>query len=710
MRVHFSHRLAYSIASVAFVSAAMSSVSPCYASAAQTDPTTLVQRTQVASTPAVVDKEPAGNIVKKEENDRSITYTRTKDVAVKNPFPSMISDEEIAEAFKRKGSIQKKFFTPDSDATQKPMLIDGNVLKDEPGTYTIYTVVNKYAIPNLPYSMFVLGYQTRNGFALKDGSIYAGSDKTVTYTMRPYSFELNGCELAKNATKQTLVEMESHNYALYYKITCHIDGSDNERVLTFFGDKTTSGTSTLGGEGQRFSYDKAPLVSAQFHFVDDFAYRAQTHQTDDVALKQRGNTDEHPLLTEADKQKGFVISAVPNHKIDGLEDLTNPVETERAYFMRNTSNDVKYPILSYKDDPDAPKTENGTTSGRFRPTLQQLTSTDVPGYVYWDNDIDKPKGGVFQNNAATKDDPGNHYLSFAYEMKDGKPVKRLDTKYYYVTFRKIPTQLVVHQFKKNPQTQAIMPLITGSFDLYQRVGNNDVLIKKNITLSKDFSKDTAPARESVVSAMKAKNALQKEGFYQVQDKLYLQPGLYVLRQSQAGDDAPKIEDMPFTVSWQLKEGEKSDLVKEPSTIKILEIDRDKIKLVPPTPTPQPNPLPHPKPAPVPPAPEPQQPEPVPQQPVPPAMPAPTTPAKTGLPPALTPGVTPGSEHGTRVPTNDTPKHQPPQQPAQGTSASADALPHTADALAAPFVALTTASLACVAVMIAALKLRLRKRR
>ena len=146
MRSHFSHRFAYSIASVAFVSAAMSSTSPCYASVTQTDPTTSVQRTQAASTPAVLDKEPADNIVKKEENDRSITYTRTKDVAVKNPFPSMISDEEIAEAFKRKGSIQKKFFTPDSDATQKPMLIDGNVLKDEPGTYTIYTVVNKLSL------------------------------------------------------------------------------------------------------------------------------------------------------------------------------------------------------------------------------------------------------------------------------------------------------------------------------------------------------------------------------------------------------------------------------------------------------------------------------------------------------------------------------------------------------------------------------------
>lgn len=700
MRSHFSHRLAYSIASVAFVSAAMSSASPCYASVAQTNPTTSVQRTQAASTPAVVDKEPAGNIVKKKENEHSITYTRTKDVAVKNPFPSVISDKEIAKAFEHDTNITKRFFTSDSDATHTPVLIEDNIIKDVPGTYTIYTVFKQDPQSGLFNKFFAQGYQTRNGKILKDGSIYAGSKSTVTYTMHPYSFELNGRELAQNATKQTYIEMNSHAHLLFYKITFSSEGGFNERMLTLYGNQTNTGGVTFN----LVPFEIAPLISAQFHFVDDFAYRAQTHQTDDVALKQRGNTDEHPLLTEADKQKGFVISAVPNHKIDGLDDLTNPVGTERAYFMRNTNNDVKHTLLSFKNDPDAPKIENGRKTGVFRPTLEQLTSTRIPGYVYWDNDIDKPKGGVFQNNAATKDDPGNHYLSFAYEMKDGKPVKRLDTKYYYVTFRKIPTQLVVHQFKKNPQTQAITPLTTGSFDLYQRMGDKDVLIKKNITLSKDFSKDTAPTRESVVNAMKAKNALQKEGFYQVQDKLYLQPGLYVLRQSQAGDDAPKIEDMPFTVSWQLKEGEKSDLVKEPSTIKILEIDRDKIKPVPPAPTPQLNPLPQPKPAPVPPA----LPAPVPQQPEP--APVPARPQIHPAPPALTPGVTPGSEHGTRVPTNDTPKHQPPQQPAQGTSVSADALPHTADALAAPFVALTTASLVCVAVMIAALKLRLRKRR
>ena len=432
--------------------------------------------------------------------------------------------------------------------------------------------------------------------------------------------------------------------------------------------------------------------------MDDIAYRTQTHQNNAYApLKERGNTDEHPLLTEEDKQKGFVISALPHYAIRNLSDLGKPIATGLAHFMRNKNNDVKYTVLSFKDDPDAPKVENGRTTGVFRPTLEQLTSTRIPGYVYWDNDIDKPKGGVFQNNNDTRENPGNHYLSFAYEMKDGKPFKRFDTKHYYVTFRKVPTQIVVHQFKKDAATNTTTPLTTGSFDLYQRVGNNDVLIKKHVPLSKDFSKDTAPSFDSVVSAMKTKSALQKEGFYQVQDKLYLQPGSYLLRQTQAGDGAPQLADIPFTVSWQVKDGEKSDLVKEPSTLKIVEIDRDKLKPVPapkppaPAPTPEPSPAPSPKPGS-------EIPLPTPKPPIPPA----STPSAPEFVPA------PQRPTTDPVPTSDTPDESTPQQSLHHPRLSADVLPHTSDALLTACIALTTASLVGSGGMIAVISLYIRK--
>lgn len=696
MKLRFSHTLSFSLVSGMVVCAALSSSLVWNAQTAHAQTTELHPQAQSSATRDVLDKEPAGNIVKKEENDYSITYTRTKDVAVKNPFPSMISDEEIAKAFQHDSSIQKYFFTSDYDTTHTPMLIEDNILKDEPGTYTIYTVVKNYSTSGLFNKLYAQGYQTRNGLILKDGSVYAGSKATVEYTMHPYSFEFNGLELAHNATKRTCIELQSRDHLLYYKITFRNDGALNERVLTNYGDETNTG-------GQSFSffmYDATPQVSAQFHFVDDIAYRTQTHQNNaDAPLKERGNTDEHPLLTEEDKQKSFVISALPHYAIRNLSDLGKPIATGLAHFMRNKNNDVKYTVLSFKDDPDAPKVENGRTTGVFRPTLEQLTSTRIPGYVYWDNDIDKPKGGVFQNNNDTRENPGNHYLSFAYEMKDGKPFKRFDTKHYYVTFRKVPTQIVVHQFKKDAATNTTTPLTTGSFDLYQRVGNNDVLIKKHVPLSKDFSKDTAPSFDSVVSAMKTKSALQKEGFYQVQDKLYLQPGSYLLRQTQAGDGAPQLADIPFTVSWQVKDGEKSDLVKEPSTLKIVEIDRDKLKPAPapkppaPAPAPEPSPAPSPKPGSDAPAPAPK----------PSIPPTPTPPASDFVP-------APAPKRTTNDParTADTPGTSAPQQAFHRTMPSADVLPHTSDALLTACIALTTASLVGSGVMIAVISLYIRK--
>lgn len=695
MKLRFSHTLSFSLVSGMVVCAALSSSLVWNAQTAHAQTTELHPQAQSSATRDVLDKEPAGNIVKKEENDYSITYTRTKDVAVKNPFPSMISDEEIAKAFQHDSSIQKYFFTSDYDTTHTPMLIEDNILKDEPGTYTIYTVVKNYSTSGLFNKLYAQGYQTRNGLILKDGSVYAGSKATVEYTMHPYSFEFNGLELAHNATKRTCIELQSRDHLLYYKITFRNDGALNERVLTNYGDETNTG-------GQSFSffmYDATPQVSAQFHFVDDIAYRTQTHQNNaDAPLKERGNTDEHPLLTEEDKQKSFVISALPHYAIRNLSDLGKPIATGLAHFMRNKNNDVKYTVLSFKDDPDAPKVENGRTTGVFRPTLEQLTSTRIPGYVYWDNDIDKPKGGVFQNNNDTRENPGNHYLSFAYEMKDGKPFKRFDTKHYYVTFRKVPTQIVVHQFKKDAATNTTTPLTTGSFDLYQRVGNNDVLIKKNVPLSKDFSKDTAPSFDSVVSAMKTKSALQKEGFYQVQDKLYLQPGSYLLRQTQAGEGTPQLADIPFTVSWQVKDGEKSDLVKEPSTLKIVEIDRNKLKPAPapkppaPTPAPEPSPAPSPKPGPETPVPTP----------TPPVPPTPTPSAPEFVPAPQRPTTD-------SVSTSDTPDEFTPQQSLHRPRPSTDVLPHTSDALLASCIALTTASLVGSCVMIAAVSLYIRKR-
>lgn len=108
--------------------------------------------------------------LKKRAKTTKVVYQRQEDLEIKNPFPNVISDEEIAAAFKHDDSIQKYFFTADSDHTQTPKLIENNILKDEAGTYTIYTVVKKYSTTGLFNKLYAQGYQTRNGLVLKDGS------------------------------------------------------------------------------------------------------------------------------------------------------------------------------------------------------------------------------------------------------------------------------------------------------------------------------------------------------------------------------------------------------------------------------------------------------------------------------------------------------------------------------------------------------------
>ena len=157
-------------------------------------------------------------------------------------------------------------------------------------------------------------------------------------------------------------------------------------------------------------------------------------------------------------------------------------------------------------------------------------------------------------------------------MKDGKPIRRLDTKYYYVTFRKIPTQVVFHQYKTNDTTHQQTPVTTGTFDLYQKNGTQETLVKKNISLSNDFAKDKPQTSDALIAAMKTKDALHKEGYYEVQNKLYLQPGSYVLRQTSVPTGEQPLEDIAFEVNWQTHEGDTTQLTREPQTLKVVEIN------------------------------------------------------------------------------------------------------------------------------------------
>lgn len=527
-------------------------ISPCLCAAAASDPVAPADPTAV-----LLDAEPADNLEKKEENDTSITFHRKQDLEVKNPFPQIISEEEIEALDDKKyeAAITKFFFTRDGANAQPEPLTKLDMPKVK-GKLTVYMAFKHADEHGRPQGVFATCGQNRHVPPLQDGSIYAGSDTLTKYDTQSFTMEFNGKVVAQNSLKAVQINVDTFKNNVYMKMTYDVDPAA-ERLLFNLGS-----TGTVGGYTQTFIHlEFNPPTKATFHFVDDFAYRHLQNLPLAAALPERGNSDRHPLLSAEEDKKGTILSALPFTPIAGLPDLITAQDTGIAYYMRNTSGDVKTPLLSYAGE--------GKADASKHPTLEALTGQQVPGYIYYANDIDKPEGGVFADNNETKDKPGNHYLSFAYKMKDGKPVERLTNKHYYLTYRAIPTKVAVQQYveedgKKKPITQ-------GKYDLYRKDGVKETLVCRNTALSSDFAQDTAPDLSELVNVVKNTAAYKQEGYYQTDKGLYLIPGDYILRQTEKVAGYAAVPDLKFTVKRQLQAGQLGGLTGEESTLKTLSV-------------------------------------------------------------------------------------------------------------------------------------------
>ncbi|WP_165507686.1 cell surface protein, partial [Gardnerella vaginalis] len=461
----------------------------------------------------------AANYKKVGEDDDQIKYTYVNNTTKKitNPFPDVISDDEIEKAFKNKEtSVEKIYFKPaatSDNPNPKSEIVKNRFLKNVDGEYIVYKVYKNDYVSGKNESQITSSQGVSvNGSISKDGSIYAGSEQTITASAEPVDFELNGYTVAKNCKKSIDIRSEYafKNY-LYLKLTYKYK-FNFERFKFVYVYCHQAGCNT--------SYNRYfSAADAQFHFVDDLQYRSKNPNgvDKDGKLKQRGNSDTHPSLTDADKKKGTLISSVPFYEIAGLADIsgTSAVITDKAAFYRTDSGDGKTSILSFDKDPDIKYAK--------RPILTDLTGKNIPGYVYWDNDIDKPqnKNHEFANDKDTKEDPGNHYLSFAYEMKDGKPVKRLTRKHYYVTFRAIPTQLVV-KYKKSDGT-------------FESNAKYELLDSGNAKIGNEFASTsgdvTTSNKEALVTMMKSSSTTFLKSFtgYLSNGAVYLLPGKYTVK-------------------------------------------------------------------------------------------------------------------------------------------------------------------------------------
>lgn len=187
------------------------------------------------------------------------------------------------------------------------------------------------------------------------------------------------------------------------------------------------------------------------------------------------------------------------------------VTTDKAFFGNNPVYKARFsiPLLSYQEDKSSIK----------RPTLEELKAKTIPGYIYCDNDIDKPKTKEFKKDDATTKEKGNHYLTYGYD----KDRNMLTTKHYYITYRAIPTEIVVRQFEKNKKTP-----LDNSFDLYRVEDNKEVLVKSAIKPNYSRANEKEDTI-NVIEEMMKKTTINDQGYYELNNLLYLEPGKYILK-------------------------------------------------------------------------------------------------------------------------------------------------------------------------------------
>ena len=429
-------------------------------------------------------------------------YDFTNDKDVQNPFPNVITPAEVEElqdkttSVRPLPSIQKIFYTPYG----KNFSVENGQASGD--TKTVDEIINTYSgrlgridffifIPRVDKESVYTGdgqfYPYRSSRELKnpDGSANLDLNKAPDNKI-PYKLEVNGKLVGSNLADKTNIKVYMRKNQTFIHVVMEGDNT-HEAIFGYegFNHEDSSGV---------FGYVAfLPECGAQFHFVDDLQYRNVAHIKDTGGLSQRsaGETDR--------------FSTKPFAKLD-LSDLAGAKNITDVRFGNNQVVKNMYtPLLSYDGDPKKDK----------RPTMKELTSTNIPGYLYYSNDIDTPKDGTFTENNTEK------FGNYDYGIVRDKDDNQLTTKHYYVTYRPIPTQLVVQYKNTENKVEA-----GKSYALY--AGKNPVV--DSLTSSGE-QLPKAPALSDLQKMITDKNTalLPEAAGYSSQGVAYLAPGTYVVK-------------------------------------------------------------------------------------------------------------------------------------------------------------------------------------
>ena len=430
------------------------------------------------------------NFVKDDEGYYDLMNEKT----LENLYPEVFSDEELQKAEAEKDDKVKMYFTPKGKdfnpkgKDTKQLSLEGWRYVDwhtQEGTVDYFIFLPKRNVGRARAQVGAV-YHAFN--TLEEGNKISFNDGK--YAETPFSLSVNKKVLGENLKEETKFKVNPKQTRAFIRVSYQVTKKDDALSQVFYVDRY--------GEGNTIFKFFVTSVDADFHFVDDSSYRKLTNQKLSSPLKERSEKDKNSFSNE------------PFKKLD-LKDMLDIVKTDKAFFGNNPVYKARFsiPLLTYQEDKSSIK----------RPTLKELKAKTIPGYIYCDNDIDKPKTKEFKKDDATTKEKGNHYLTYGYD----KDRNMLTTKHYYITYRAIPTELVVRQFEKTKKTP-----LDNSFDLYRVEDNKEVLVKENISSNHNRVEEKEESIDDIAKMM-TKSAINDAGYYELNNFLYLEPGNYVLK-------------------------------------------------------------------------------------------------------------------------------------------------------------------------------------
>lgn len=420
-------------------------------------------------------------------------YDLMNEKTLENLYPEVFSDEELQKAEAEKDDKVKIYFTPKGKdfntkgKDTKQLTLIGSQYVDwhtQEGTVDYFIFLPKRNV-DLAEAQVGPVWHAYN-ILDNDNKITFNDGK---YAATPFELSVNKKVLGENLTQETKFKVNPKQTRAFIRVSYQVTKKDDALSEVFYVNRY--------GEGNTIFKFFVTSADADFHFVDDSSYRKLTNQKLSSPLKERSEKDKNSFSNEAFK------------KLD-LKDMLDIVKTDKAFFGNNPVYKARFsiPLLSYDGD---------KKSSIKRPTLDQLKAKTIPGYIYCDNDIDKPKTKEFKKDDATTKEKGNHYLTYGYD----KDRNMLTTKHYYVTYRAIPTEIVVRQFNEdNP--------LDNSFDLYRVEDNKEVLVKSAIKPNHSRANEKEDTI-NVIEEMMKKTTINDQGYYETNNLLYLEPGKYVLK-------------------------------------------------------------------------------------------------------------------------------------------------------------------------------------